>query len=168
MFDLRVGLKRFITSLKNYFNPTRGSNTSHKTNYLSFFFLLNQTLNVHNWHLFCVLQSFPWAFRDFQGFPGLSRAFPGYHGSFQLIGPMILLLKKYKGILIKLLNMILWKTYSKNEEQLNKLVTCIFPAKFILISHYKNSYNFSLSKLKKSDDIIYGHANFSIIIIISL
>ena len=44
-----------ITSLKNLFYPTRRSNTSHKTNYLSFFSLLNQTLNFHNWHLFCIL-----------------------------------------------------------------------------------------------------------------
>ena len=44
MFDLRVWLKIFITSLKNLFSPTRRSNTSNKTNYLSFFSLLNQTI----------------------------------------------------------------------------------------------------------------------------
>ena len=57
MFFVSVGLKSFITSLKNLFNPTRRSNTSHKTNYLSFFSLLNQTLNFRNWHLFCVSQN---------------------------------------------------------------------------------------------------------------
>ena len=55
-FDPRVGLKRFFTLLKNLFNPTRRSSTSHKTNYLSFFSLLNQTLNFQNCHLFCALQ----------------------------------------------------------------------------------------------------------------
>ena len=56
MFDPQVGLKRFITWLKNLFGPTQRSNTSHKTNYLSFFSLLNQTLKFNNWHLFCVLK----------------------------------------------------------------------------------------------------------------
>ena len=57
MFDLRDGQKRCIISLKNIFYTTRRSNTSHKTNYLSFFSLRNQTLNFHNWHLFCILQN---------------------------------------------------------------------------------------------------------------
>ena len=54
VFDPRVGLKRFITSLKNLFNPTRGSNTSRITNSLPLFSLLNHTLNFHNWRLICV------------------------------------------------------------------------------------------------------------------
>ena len=45
-----------VTSLKNLFNPTQKSNTSHNTNYLPLFSLLNQTLNFSNCHLFCVLQ----------------------------------------------------------------------------------------------------------------
>ena len=58
VFDPRVGLKRFITSLKNLFNPTPGSNTSRITNSLPLFYLLNHTLNFHNLRLFCVLQYF--------------------------------------------------------------------------------------------------------------
>ena len=55
MFDPRVGPKRFITSLKNLFDPTRGSNTSRITNSLPLFYLLNHTLNFQNWRLICVL-----------------------------------------------------------------------------------------------------------------
>ena len=56
VFDPRVGPKRFITSLKNLFDPTRGSNTSRITNSLPLFYLLNHTLNFQNWRLICVLQ----------------------------------------------------------------------------------------------------------------
>ena len=48
--------KRFITSLKNLFNPTRGS--YKQTNSLPIFSLLNHTLNFNNWRLICVLQVF--------------------------------------------------------------------------------------------------------------
>ena len=51
---LQILLQNIIPSLKNLFHPTRRSNTSHKTNYLSFFSLLNLTLNFQNWHLFFV------------------------------------------------------------------------------------------------------------------
>ena len=56
VFDPRVGLKSFISSLKNRFCPTRGSNTSRITNSLSLFYLLNHSLNFHNWRLICVSQ----------------------------------------------------------------------------------------------------------------
>ena len=42
----------------NYENLVFDYVEKRMTNYLSFFSLLNQTLNFHNWHLFCVLQNF--------------------------------------------------------------------------------------------------------------
>ena len=57
VFDPRVGLKRFFNEVINHFSPTRGSNTSRITNSLSLFSILYQTLNFHNWHLFCVFQN---------------------------------------------------------------------------------------------------------------
>ena len=48
--------RQFITSLKNLFDPTRGSNTSRTTNSLPLFYLFNHTLNFQNWRLISVLQ----------------------------------------------------------------------------------------------------------------
>ena len=50
--DPRVGLKSFITSLKNLFNPTRGSRVTNK--FFAALFYTSRHLNFHNWHLLCV------------------------------------------------------------------------------------------------------------------